>query len=143
LRYHETEIRVRFYEADMWRMGWHGNYVGWFEAGRVDLARMYELLPTHFSDLGYVAPVININIDFKDMARFDDVLTIRTSVLVPAKAALVFNYEAVRKTDGKLLARGETTQVLLRDNGEMMYVIPSPIKERVEDMVRWCNPDVA
>jgi len=127
----------------MWGMGWHGRYVGWFEVGRIELARTFDLLPTQFSELGYVAPVINLNIDFREMARFDDVLTIRTAVRVPTKAALVFGYEAVRKSDGKLLARGETTQVLLRENGEMIYIIPSPLRERVEEMVRWCNPDVA
>jgi len=141
MRYDEAEVRVRFYEADMWGMGWHGYYVGWFEVGRIELARKFDLLPTQFTEAGYVAPVINLNIDYKEMARFDDVLTVRTAVRVPTKAALVFRYEAVRKSDGKLLASGETTQVLLRENGEMMYSIPSPIRERVEEMVRYCNPD--
>jgi acyl-CoA thioester hydrolase len=141
--YHETEMRVRFYEADMWGMGWHGHYVGWFEVGRIELARKFNLLPTQFTEAGYVAPIINLNIDYREMARFDDLVTVRTAARVPTKAALVFTYEAVRKSDGKLLASGETTQVLLRDNGELMYAIPLPIKERVEEMVRYCNPDVA
>lgn len=141
--FHETDVRVRFYEADMWAMGWHGNFVGWFELGRIELARMFDLLPTQFTEHGYVAPVINLNIDYKVMARFDDIITVRTAVKAPTKAALTFVYEAVRKSDGKLLATGETTQVLLRQTGDMMYMIPSPIKERVERMVRHCNPDTA
>jgi len=139
MRYHETEIRVRFYEADMWAMGWHGNFVGWFEIGRIELARMFDLLPTHFVELGYVAPVINLNIGYKTMARFDDVVTIRTAVQTPTKAALTFVYEAVRKSDGKLLASGETTQVLLNGKGEMVYIIPDALKGRIEKMVEYCN----
>jgi acyl-CoA thioester hydrolase len=140
MRYHETEIKVRFYEADMWAMGWHGHYVGWFEVGRIELARMFDLMPTHFSELGYYAPVINLNIDYKTMARFDDVITVRTAVQAPTKAALTFMYEAVRKSDGRLLARGETTQVLLNKNGDMVYIIPDALKGRIEEMVRYCNP---
>jgi len=140
MNFHETEVRVRFYEADMWAMGWHGHYVGWFEVGRIELARMFDLMPTHFTELGYVAPIINLNIDYKVMARFDDVVTIRTAVQVPTKAALTFAYEAVRKSDGKLLAKGETTQVLLNDKGELVYIMPEALKDRIEAMVKYCNP---
>jgi len=140
LRFDETEVRVRFYEADMWGMGWHGHFVGWFEAGRMELARKFGLLPSHFSEIGCVAPVINLNIDYKSMARFDDVLTIRTAVKVPTKAALTFIYEAVRKEDGALLAKGETTQVLLNGKGELIYMMPEILKERIDKMVGYCNP---
>jgi acyl-CoA thioester hydrolase len=140
LRFHETEIRVRFYEADMWEMGWHGHFVGWFEAGRIELARKFDLLPARFTELGYFAPVINLNIDYKTKARFDDVITIRTAVRVPTKAALTFEYQAMRKEDGALLAKGETTQVLLNKKGELVYVIPEALQGRIEEMVRFCNP---
>lgn len=138
--FHETEVRVRFYEADMWKMGWHGHYVGWFEVGRIELARQFDLMPTHFVDAGYVAPVINLNVDYKAMAAFDDVITVRTAVLVPTKAALTFVYEAVRNSDGKLLAKGETTQVLLNGKGELVYIMPDVLKDRIERMVKYCNP---
>lgn len=141
MRYHETEVRVRFYEADMWEMGWHGHFVGWFEAGRIELARMFDLMPARFREHGYYAPVINLNIDYKAPARFDDEITIRTAVRVPTKAALVFEYEAVRKHDGALLARGETTQVLVKDNGELVYVLPEALKARIDEMVKFCNAD--
>ena len=137
----ETEVRVRFYEADMWHMGWHGHYVAWFEVGRIELARKFGLMPADFEEAGCVAPVINLNIDYKAMAKFDDVLNIRTAVRVPTKAALTFEYEAVRKSDGRLMARGETTQVLLNTNGDMLYIIPAALKGKVEEMVRFCNPE--
>ena len=140
MRFHEIDTRVRFYEADMWQMGWHGHYVGWFEMGRIELARAFDLMPTHFTEHGYVAPVINLNIDYKAMAKFDDVITIRTAVRVPTKAALTFVYEVVRKSDEKLLAKGETTQVLLKENGELVYVMPDALKDRIERMVEYCNP---
>jgi len=134
------ELRVRFYESDSWEMAWHGHFVGWFEAGRIELARKFDLMPHRFTEIGYLAPVINLRVDYKNVAKFDDVITIRTAVRVPVKAALIFEYEAVRKSDGKLLARGETTQVLLSDKGGLVYILPEALKDRINEMVRFCNP---
>jgi acyl-CoA thioester hydrolase len=142
LKFHETEIRVRFYEADSWEMAWHGHYVGWFEAGRIALAKRFDLMPAQFTELGLFAPVISLKVDYKAMGKFDDLLVIRTAVKVPTKAALEFVYEAVRKEDGKLLAMGETTQVLVNKKGELTYIIPEPLKTRVDEMVKFCNGEI-
>ena len=122
-------------------MAWHGHYIGWFEAGRIALAKEFDLMPERFIELGLYAPVINLKMDYKAIARFDDELVIHTAVRIPTKAALEFIYEARRKEDGKLLASGETTQVLVNMNGELVYIMPEPIKLRVENMVKYCNGD--
>ncbi len=140
MRFDETEIRVRFYEADSWEMAWHGHFVGWFEAGRIALAKKFDLSPARFTELGYYAPVINLKVDYKGIARFDDLLVIRTAIRVPTKAALEFVYEAIRKEDAKLLAVGESTQVLVNKKGELVYIVPEPLKSRIKDMVNFCNP---
>ncbi len=139
MKFHETEIRVRFYETDSWNMAWHGHYVGWFEAGRIALAKKFDLMPERFVELGLYAPVISLKADYKAMARFDDLLVIRTAVKIPDKAALEFIYEARKKEDGRLVASGETTQVLVNTKGELVYIMPEPIKSRVDEMVKYCN----
>ena len=75
MKFHETEIRVRFYEADSWEMAWHGHYVGWFEAGRIGLAKEFDLMPAQFTELGLYAPVISLKVDYKAMGKFDDLLS--------------------------------------------------------------------
>ncbi len=122
-------------------MAWHGHYIGWFEAGRISLAKEFDLMPERFIELGLYAPVINLKMDYKAIARFDDALVICTAVRVPTKAALEFIYEARRKEDGKLVATGETTQVLVNRNGELVYIMPEPIRLRVDKMVKYCNGD--
>ena len=120
-------------------MAWHGHYIGWFEAGRIALAKKFDLMPERFIELGLYAPVINLKVDYKAMARFDDLLVIRTAVRIPAKAALEFIYEARKNEDGRLLATGETTQVLVNRKGELIYIMPEPIRSRVDEMVKYCN----
>jgi acyl-CoA thioester hydrolase len=139
MRYDETEIIVRFQEVDEWGIAWHGHYIGWFEVGRMELLRKFDLLPRQFSAMGYIAPVVNLKCDFKEPALSGDHLVIRTTVLKPEKAALTFCFEIYRKEDQKLLAKGETTQVLMTTDGKLLYYIPNEIKDKIDSMIQYLN----
>ena len=132
MRYDETEIRVRFNEVDSWGMAWHGHYIAWFEVGRTALLRRFGLLPEDFTRRGYRAPVVDLKCTFKESARLDEEILIRTTVLKPTKAALTFQFQVLRKKDGKLLAAGEETQVLLGLDGRLFYVIPQDLEEKLK-----------
>jgi acyl-CoA thioester hydrolase len=137
MKYHETEIRVRFNEVDQWGMVWHGHYISYFEIGRIDLARGFGLTPADFVKMGYTAPVIELKCNYKEPARNDEELIIRTTLEKPTKAALTFKYQILRKRDKKLLIEGETTQVLLDKNGELVLVIPQEIKKRIDRLLTY------
>ena len=135
MTYDETEVVVRFQEVDEWGIAWHGHYVGWFEVGRMELLRKFDLLPRQFSEMGYIAPVVNLKCDFKEPARSGDHILIRTTVLKPEKAALVFCFEIHRKEDRRLLAKGETTQVVMTTDGTLLYYLPEEIKSKIDKMI--------
>jgi len=131
MKYDETEIRVRFHEVDSWGMVWHGHYISWFEAGRMALLRKFRLLPPEFTRMGYIAPVVDLKCSFKEPARLDEEILIRTTILKPTKAALTFLFQVLRKKDQKLLASGEETQVLLTLDGRMLYYLPPDLQDRL------------
>ena len=131
MKYDETEIRVRFNEVDSWGMVWHGHYISWFEVGRMALLRRFQLLPRDFNRLGYLAPVVDLKCAYKEPARLDEEILIRTTVLEPTKAALTFLFQVLRKRDRKLLASGEETQVLLTLDGTMLYHIPPDLGQKL------------
>ena len=137
MKYHETKMRVRFNEVDQWGMVWHGHYIGYFEMGRIDLARYFNLTPADFVKMGYLAPVIELKCNYKEPARDDEDLIICTTLEKPTKAALTFKYQILRKKDEKLLVEGETTQVLLNKEGELVLVIPEEIKKRVNRLLTY------
>ncbi len=130
----ETEIRVRFNEVDSWGIVWHGHYIAWFEAGRMALLRKFQLQPQDFAQMGYLAPVVDLKCSYKEPARLDEEIIIRTTVLKPTKAALTFQFEVLRKKDRKLLVSGEETQVLLTLDGKMLYYIPPELEERLKPL---------
>ena len=142
MKYDETAIKVRFNEVDSWGMVWHGHYIAWFEVGRMALLKKFQLLPQDFTQMGYIAPVVDLKCLFKEPARMEEEILIRTSILKPTKAALTFRFQILRKKDGKLLASGEETQVLLTLDGRMLYIIPQDLRERLQPLFNYLEePD--
>jgi len=134
MNFDETEIRVRFNEVDSWGMVWHGHYIAWFETGRSALLSKFQLSPQDFTRMGYVAPVVDLKCSYKEPARLDEEIIIRTTVLKPTKAALTFQFEVLRKKDRKLLVTGEETQVLLTLDGKMLYYLPPELEEKLKPL---------
>jgi len=135
----ETEDVVRFNEVDEWGMAWHGHYAAWFEVGRMALLRQFDLLPKQMVELGYVAPVIRLTCDFKHPAGSGDDIIIRTTVVKPEIAALIFKFEILLKKNRTLLAHGETTQVLLTTENKMIYRLTGELEKRVKRLVHYCQ----
>ena len=141
MKWVETEETVRFNEVDEWGMVWYGHYMAWFEVGRMHLLRQFDLLPKQMVELNYIAPVINVKCDFKHPAACGDRIIIRTSVVKPEIAALTFKFEILLKEDQTLLARGETTQVLLTTNRKMIYRLSGELEKRINNLVDYCQQE--
>ncbi len=135
MKYDETETTVRFQEVDEWGIAWYGHYAGWFELGRMELMRKFDLLPRQFVEMGYIAPVVKLKCEYKEPARTGDRIIIKTTVLKPDTAALTFCFEIYRKDDQKLLARGETVQVLMTTGGTLLYCFPEDVRLKINRML--------
>ena len=134
MKYHETPIQVRFYEVDAYGMVWHGHYIGWFEAGRNDLTEQFQMGPFQLKEKNLLAPVVEVNCQFKLPATFGDSLIIQTTMERTEVAKLIFHYRVLHKGSGKVLATGSSTHVLTGLNGNLLYRVPPEILERIEAM---------
>ena len=137
MKWVETEETVRFNEVDEWGMVWYGHYMAWFEVGRMYLLRQFDLMPKQMVELNYIAPVINVRCDYKHPAACGERIIIRTSVVKPEIAALTFKFEIVRKEDHTLLARGESTQVLLTTDKKIIYRLSGELGKRINNLVAY------
>jgi acyl-CoA thioester hydrolase len=139
MRWIETEETVRFNEVDQWGMAWYGHYIAWFEVGRMALLKKFDLLPEQIVELGYIAPVIRLNCEFKHPAGFGDIIIIRAGVVKPEIAALIFKFEVLLKESGNLLASGETMQVLMTTEKKMIYKLSGDLEKRIQSMIDYCS----
>ena len=119
------EITVRFSEVDMMKVAWHGSYVAYLEDGREHFGIAYPGIGyDDYFRTGFVAPVVNLNIDYRDSLRCGDKAVVETRYVKAEGAKLVLEYVVYRKEDMKVMALAQTTQVFTTADGEMQYACP-------------------
>jgi len=108
----ESRLRVRYAETDQMGVVYHANHFVWFEIGRVELLRQlgfsYKDMEQH--DGCFIA-VVDARCRYKAPARYDDEIIVRTHLRNIRESVIHFGYELVR-SDGTLLAEGETTHIV-------------------------------
>lgn len=134
MRYHETRITVRFNEIDAYRVAWHGHYVAWMEIGRNALAGEFGLDAFQLAAAGYMGPVVALELKFLRPARFNEELTIQTTLRRSETATLEFVFTIIGP-DGDKLATGTTTHVLTDMDGVLQFQLPPVIAERINRLL--------
>lgn len=111
------EFQVPFYDLDGIQMVWHGNYVKYMEDAREKFGEKFGFEYLHIFNSGYVAPVVDMHIKYRNSARIGDRLAV-TITYVPARAAkMIFNYIITRPLDGAVIIEAETTQLFVSRSG--------------------------
>ena len=136
VRTHETKVCVRFNEIDVYRVAWHGHYVDWMEVGRNNLAGRFDLDPFQLLAGGYLVPVVALELKFLRPARFNDELTICTSLRRSEAANFEFD-TGIIGPDGLKCATGLITLALTDRDGVLQFRLPALIAERVERLLLW------
>ena len=103
----EITIRVRYAETDRMGLLHHANYLVYFEQGRTELLRSQGIAYKELEDQGYLLVLTKVEVRYRRPAFYDDLLTVRTTVVRTTLVKVVHRYEVLR--DGELLAEGETT----------------------------------
>ena len=134
MTYHETKIKVRFNEIDAYQVAWHGHYVAWLEVGRNELAGQFDLDAFHLAALGYMGPVVGLELKFLRPAHFNDEITICTTLRRTETATLEF-FAVIVGPDGNKLATSKTTHALTDMDGVLQFQLPPVIAERVNRLL--------
>jgi len=138
VRKHETVITVRFNEVDAYRVAWHGHYVSWMEIGRNNLSGQFGLGPDDLLELGYMGPVVSLELKYLRPALFNDIVTIQTTLDDLDAAMLRFRCELLA-ADGQHLANGVVSHALTDLYGVLQYRLPDEIEQRVAGMRAWLH----
>jgi len=112
-----SRIRVRYAETDKMGVVYYANYLVWFEVGRTDLLRGSGWSYREMEVEGFSLPVIEAQCSYRQSARYDDDLDIRTTGTLLSRVRVRFNYEVVRAADEAVLAEGYTVHASLDQDG--------------------------
>ena len=112
-----SNVRVRYAETDTMGVVYYANYFVWFEVGRTELLRDSGWSYKDMELEGFSLPVIEAHCEYRQPARYDDDLEIRTTGALVSPVRLRFDYEIVRPPDSSALVSGYTVHATLDRNG--------------------------
>lgn len=115
----DTTIRVRYAETDQMGVVYYANFFVWFEVARVEFMRRlgfsYKQMETEDDSFVVVAKA---SCTYKQPAKFDDLLRIRTRISESRKRTIAFHYEIFNDATRALIATGETLHVICDRHGK-------------------------
>ena len=130
----ETKIRVRYGETDQMSFVYYGVYAQYYEVGRVELLRSLGVTYKELEEMGFALPVVNLNINYKKPAYYDDELTIRTTIKKLPSAKITFYYEMLN-ANNELLNIGEVVLVFVnKETGKPCFapkIVINKFKEKL------------
>ncbi len=95
-------VRVRYSETDQMGVVYHGNYVPYFEIGRVEWLRNKGISYKELENSGIALPIVSMTLNYKKPARYDDLLTIKTMFKSYSGVKVAFECE-ISSEQGELL----------------------------------------
>lgn len=113
----EIQVRVRYAETDRMGLLHHANYLVYFEQARTELLRTQGRSYKDLEDAGFYLVIAKAEVKYKSPAHYDDVLTIRTTVVRTSPIRLEHRYEVTR--DGTAIAEGTTTLACVDTEGKL------------------------
>ena len=128
---HETKLRVRYSETDAQGIVNNANYLSYFEVGRVEWLRTSGLSYKELEERGYGFVVVEVRAFYKRAARFDDELTLRTSLAELSKASFRFEYALLR--GGEVLATGYTRHGCIELASGRLCRLPGDLVARLQE----------
>lgn len=102
MKEHQIQVRVRYSETDQMSVVYHGNYVPYFEMGRVEWLRNKGISYKSLEENGIALPIVSMTINYKKPARYDDLLTVITKFKGQSSVKVEFDCE-IRNENDELL----------------------------------------
>ncbi|MCW3787720.1 acyl-CoA thioesterase [Plebeiibacterium sediminum] len=119
----EFKLRPRYDEVDQMGYVYHANHVSYCHQARTELLRKFNINDFELEEKGYMLPVISFNIQYKVPARYDELLTIKTTIKELPKVRFQFYFE-IRNQEGKLVSKANSEVVFVNRKTRVPMQVP-------------------
>ena len=126
------KFRVRYSETDQMQYAYHGNYPQYFEMGRIEWLRSLGVSYKKMEENGIMLPVINLNINYLKPAKYDNFLTLKTTLESKPSAKIIFNYELF--FGNNLITTASSTLVFVNMETNRPTRPPKYILDKIEEL---------
>lgn len=124
------QFRVRYAETDQMGVVYYGNYAQYFEMGRTEWLRSLGITYRWMEENGIQLPVLDLQVTYKKPAKYDDLLTIKTTLVKMPTVRIQFYYE-IENEKGELITSGTTTLAFVDMKTKKPTMAPNYILEKL------------
>jgi len=117
-------IDIRFSEADLMGVVWHGSFVKYLEDGREYFGLKYGLSYLEVASHDLLIPIVDMTLSYRKSAKYGDKLIIETKFINSEAAKIIFEYTIYRVSDMEVLVKAKTVQVFTDENGQLLLTNP-------------------
>ena len=126
----QVRLRVRYADTDRMGVVYYANYLVWFEVARTEWLRDTGVSYRQLEEEGVSLPVIEAHCEYRQPARYDDEVEIRTRATLLTPVRIRFDYEVWMSGRPAAAAVGHTVHAALDATGR-----PCRLPGRVRDLV--------
>ena len=130
---HCFQKRVRYGETDQMGYLYYGNYAQYYEIGRVEMLRSLGLTYKKMEEkMGIMMPVMSMNTRYVRPGRYDELLTIQTTLRKLPSRFITFHVEIFNEKNK--LVNGGSVKLCFVDKASGKTVnAPEFLLEKLED----------
>ena len=125
----QTEVIVRFNEADPLGIVWHGHYLRYFEDAREAFGKKYGVSYLDFYHQGYAVPVVSVQCDYKRPLRYGNSVIVEATLVNTQAAKMLFEYKIFDSEKEAVVATGSTVQVFVHIKTFELHLTLPPFYE--------------
>ncbi|MEM8762772.1 MAG: thioesterase family protein [Bacteroidota bacterium] len=125
-------FRVRYGETDQMGVVYHGNYAQYLEMGRVEWLRALGITYRSMEENGIMLPVISLQMNFKQSALYDDLLTVETRLVKTPSVKIEFDY-TIRNEADVVLVEANTVLAFMDKKNKRPIRCPEYILSKLEE----------
>lgn len=138
---HIFETKVYYSDTDAYGVVWHGAYLRWLEAGRVELCEQFGHNLQELTRQDILLPVVNLNIKYKMSAKLNDVVIIETEISKFNGLSVTFKQSVKSKDTGKIFINAEVEVVAIsNETGKLYRKMPAVLAESFEKELKCLQP---
>ena len=112
---HTEKIRVRYGETDQMGFLYHARYVDYYDAARTEMLRTLGTTNRELEEYGYMLPVIDVEVRYKNPAHYDDLLSVKVTMREKPAVKMRFDYEVFRE-NGELINTGHVVVAFMKSD---------------------------
>ena len=129
---HEMKQRVYYADTDAYSVVWHGTYLRWMEAARVEFCTQLGIDLVKLQKLDIAIPVTNINIRYKSSAVLDENVVVETTLTKLSPLTATFTQVIKNAETEQVHTLAEVEVVAVHNDGKLYRRLPEELRTVLE-----------